>query len=67
MNQATRWLLDAGHREIRLLNGPGYISSACERKAGYLRAHEEMKVKPQRSLMVEVPVTAGGCAKAALN
>lgn len=61
---ATKRLLDAGHRDILLLNGPGYISSAKERQAGYLRAHEEAGVKPKKNLMVEVPVTASGCAKA---
>lgn len=62
--QATKRLLDAGHRDILLMGGPSYISSAIERKAGYLRAHAEAGVEPRQELMVEVPVTAGGCAAA---
>ena len=62
--QATMCLLQAGHRDILLMGGPSYISSAIERRAGYLRAHREMGVKVRPELMVEVPVTAGGCAAA---
>ena len=62
--QATKCLLDAGHREILLLNGLGHISSAVERKAGYLRAHAEAGIDPGQEMMVEIPVTASGCAKA---
>lgn len=62
--QATRRLLDAGHREILLMGGPGYISSAAERKAGYLRALAEAGIAPRPELMVEVPVTAANnCAE----
>lgn len=57
---ATKRLLDAGHRDILLLNGPGYVSSAAERKAGYLRAHQEAGILPRRKLMKEVPVTTSG-------
>lgn len=61
---ATKYLISAGHREVLLLGGPSYISSAVERKQGYLRAHAEEKVLPRKELMVEVPITASGCAKA---
>lgn len=60
--QATQRLLAAGHRDILLMGGPSYISSAIERRAGYLRAHRELGLTPKPELMVEVPVTAGGCA-----
>lgn len=61
---ATKCLLDSGHREVLLLNGLGHISSAAERRAGYLRAHAKAGLAPRRELMVEIPVTASGCAKA---
>lgn len=56
---ATKRLLEAGHRDILLLGGAGYISSAAERRAGYLRAHAEAGVPVRPELIVEVPVTAG--------
>ena len=62
--QATRRLLDARHRDILFMGGPSYISSAIERRAGYLRAYREAGLTPRPELMVEVPVNAGGCASA---
>lgn len=62
--QATKRLLEAGHRDILLMGGPSYISSAIERRAGYIRAHREQNLEPKPELMVEVPVTACGCAAA---
>jgi len=62
--QATKRLLDAGHRDILFMGGPSYISSAIERRAGYLRAYREMGLTPKQELMVEVRVTADGCAAA---
>jgi LacI family transcriptional regulator len=60
--QATSRLLRAGHRDILLLNGPGYISSAAERQSGYLRAHAEAGVAVAEERLVQVPVTAVGVA-----
>ncbi len=56
--QATRYLLDHGHREILHMGGPGYISSAVDRKNGYLRAMKEAGLEARPELMVEVPATA---------
>lgn len=59
--QATRRLLEGGHRDILLLGGPPYISSAAERKQGYLRAHVEIGITPKPELQQEVPITGDGC------
>jgi LacI family transcriptional regulator len=37
---ATRYLLDKGHKRILLFAGPDCVSSAFERKLGYLKAME---------------------------
>ena len=60
--QATKHLLDKGHRDILMLNGPSYISSAKERYAGYLRAFREQKITVRPELVREVPITSNGCA-----
>lgn len=60
--QATKYLLDKGHRRVAMLGGPAYISSAAERLAGYHRAHREAGVPVQEELVRQVPVTAGGAA-----
>lgn len=58
--QATKYLLQKGHRRILMLHGPMYISSATERLAGYIRAHEEFGIPVQPELIWEVPVVADG-------
>lgn len=58
--QATTKLLNLGHREILMLHGPSYISSARERLAGYIRAHNEQGIAIKKSLIHEIPVTAIG-------
>jgi LacI family transcriptional regulator len=60
--QATKYLLDMGHRDILMLNGPSYISSARERLAGFTRALVEFHIKPKPNLIREVPITSDGCA-----
>ena len=60
--QATKYLLERGHRRILMLHGPMYISSAAERLAGYLRAHRELGVRVCPELIQEVPVIANGCS-----
>jgi len=63
--QAANYLISAGHRDILLIMGPDYISSAADRKAGYLRAFREAGLRANPELMLEVPVTATGeCAEA---
>jgi len=56
--QATKYLIDAGHRDILLMGGSNYISSAADRKAGYLRAMREAGLEIRNELLVEVSVTA---------
>jgi LacI family transcriptional regulator len=58
--QAVKYLLEMGHRDILMLNGPSYISSAIERQAGYLRAMKEAKVQIRPELIRIVPIT--GCS-----
>lgn len=57
--QATKALLDAGHRDILLLHGALYISSARERIAGYRRAFAEAGIPVNEQLICEVEVMAG--------
>ncbi len=60
--QATRYLLEKGHRNILMLNGPSYISSAEERLLGYRKAHKDCGVPVNEDLIREVGITSGGCA-----
>jgi LacI family transcriptional regulator len=60
---ATRHLIDKGHRRILLLDGPQHISSARERKAGYLLALQESGIQPRDELIREVSVVSGDCSK----
>lgn len=60
--QATKNLLDNGHKNILMLSGPSYISSANDRLAGYRRAHEEYGIEVQEALVREVPITSDGCS-----
>ncbi len=59
--QATKALLDAGHREILMLHGATYISSARERLKGYRRAYAQAGIPVNEKLIWEVPVMANGC------
>ena len=56
---AARHLLRLGHRRILFLNGPASISSARERRDGYLRAHREASVPADPDLLATTPVTLG--------
>jgi LacI family transcriptional regulator len=60
--QAVKHLIDNGHRDILMLNGPSYVSSARERLAGYRRALNEAGLPVKDELIREVPITSGGCA-----
>jgi LacI family transcriptional regulator len=57
--QATRYLIENGHRDILMLNGPSYISSARERLAGYKRALEEARIPLRPELIREISITEG--------
>lgn len=59
---ATRHLLENGHLEILLLDGPDEISSARQRRVGYLRALAEVGVPAEPSRICPVPVSMGQCA-----
>ncbi|GHV73129.1 LacI family transcriptional regulator [Spirochaetia bacterium] len=61
--QATKHLIDKGHRDILMLGGPAYISSAGERLAGYKRAFKEAGLRLKPELIREVPITSDGCAE----
>lgn len=54
--QATSALLRKGHTRILLLQGPPYVSSAYERKLGYLRAHAEAGLEADPRLIRETPI-----------
>ena len=56
---ATKALIDSGHRRILILQGAPYISSARERLAGYIRAHEEAGLQVCRELIHEGSVISG--------
>ncbi|MDR2403225.1 MAG: LacI family transcriptional regulator [Spirochaetaceae bacterium] len=58
--QATKYLLDKGHRDIVMLTGPSYISSARERRDGYHRALREQGVKYRSYMVRESSLT--GCS-----
>lgn len=58
---AVRNLIVRGHRRILMLNGPAYISSAQERFAGYVRAHEEFGLRVSKDLIRDMDVTGVGC------
>ena len=60
--QAAKYLLDKGHRDILMLNGPSYISSAKERFAGFRRAFTELGLVVKPELIKDVPITSDGCA-----
>jgi LacI family transcriptional regulator len=61
--QATQYLIDNGHRDILMLGGPSYISSARERLAGYMRAFKKAHIRIKKELIREVPITSDGCAE----
>jgi len=59
--QATSYLLEQGHRDILMLYGALYISSARERLEGYKRAHRSLGLDVRPELVCEVPVTGADC------
>lgn len=60
---ATRHLIEKGHRRILLLDGPAHISSARERKAGYLKALQDSEIPVQSELIQVVSVVSGECSR----
>jgi LacI family transcriptional regulator len=53
---ATKFLLDRGRRKILLFAGPDYISSAFERKQGYLKAMEEAGIANAYNLIISCDI-----------
>jgi LacI family transcriptional regulator len=60
--QAVKYLIENGHRDILMLSGPAYISSAHDRLAGYRQALEEVGLPVKAGLIREIPITTEGCA-----
>jgi LacI family transcriptional regulator len=54
---ATQHLINRGHKDILLLNGPKYISSARERGAGYTKALRDHRIPLSAKLIREIFVT----------
>ncbi len=52
MYQATRHLVELGHRRIALVNGPGTTYTSREKKAGYLTALADASVPFDPALLV---------------
>jgi LacI family transcriptional regulator len=63
---ATTHLLDLGHRRIAHVAGPGHVSSAQGRLAGFHRAYAERGLEIDEQLIVHAPFTVRGGCDAAL-
>ncbi len=55
--QATKLLMDLGHRNIALINGEETRTFAWLRRCGYLDAFDEMQLEPNVELMTSAPMT----------
>jgi len=55
---ATEHLIELGHTEIALINGPPHISSAKERRRGYQNALTEHGIEPDDGLIRSGAITA---------
>ncbi|MGD8750362.1 MAG: LacI family DNA-binding transcriptional regulator [Anaerolineales bacterium] len=51
--QATRHLIDIGHKRIALVSLPRHLTPGFERVAGYMRAHEEAGIPVDPALITE--------------
>ncbi|MBQ1264473.1 MAG: LacI family DNA-binding transcriptional regulator, partial [Oscillospiraceae bacterium] len=54
---AAKHLIENGHKNVLMLHGPLYISSAKDRLNGYRRAFAEANLPVSESLIREIPVT----------
>lgn len=61
---ATKHLIEQGHRQILLLNGPLYMSSARERFRGYEKALSENNIALSYDLIREINITSMESSKA---
>lgn len=64
--QATRYLLDLGHRQIGLITGPSENSAAINRRKGYEQALAEFGIAFDPSLLAEGDWTFGSGFRAAI-
>ncbi|MDR1904505.1 MAG: LacI family transcriptional regulator [Treponema sp.] len=53
---ATKYLLGKGYKKILLFSGPDYVSSAFERKQGYLKGMDEAGI-PVKDLIIPCDIT----------
>ncbi|MDR3341561.1 MAG: LacI family transcriptional regulator [Treponema sp.] len=60
--QAVKHLIDNGHQDILMLNGPLYVSASRGRLAGYKRALTEAGLPVKPELIREVPIIGDGCS-----
>jgi LacI family transcriptional regulator len=65
--QATRYLLELGHRSIGMITGPAGNSAARGRAQGYEMALQEFGVTPTASLVVEGDWTFGSGFQSAIT
>ena len=65
--QATRYLIENGHSQILMLNGPGYISSARERRMGYEKALKEAGIPVDEKLVRVIDVSKSDCSQVLEN
>lgn len=49
--QATRFLIEAGHRRIAHIGGPADLMSTIERQSGFMRAMDEAGLEPTHILL----------------
>ncbi len=61
--QATKYLLENGHKDILLVQGPAYNSSAFNRMLGYCDALTEAGIPIREELICEVPIKGNGSQK----
>ena len=60
MRRATALLLDLGHRDVALVNGPEALHFAHERRAGYLAALDAHGIAPEPSRLFSGPLAERG-------
>jgi LacI family transcriptional regulator len=59
-HQATRYLIELGHRDIACVAGPSDLPPSRDRVAGYLRALKEAGLKFKREYLVRSDFTSEG-------
>jgi len=64
--EVARYLVALGHRRIALINGPAGMSSAAERRAGFLSALADAGVEPPREATGDYAFDGGFTAAEAL-